>query len=359
MQLAKPYDQVNKLLNLSNAYIVFGQPKEAYGFLQRAKTIYNTLYQDSRVIALGFEDTYANYYEAVGNWKAALEHTKKRHELEKRDYIADHEGAVTRLGMEFESEKKEALLESQRKELALKSENIKTQRWLLVAVSALLLLAVSGVAVYYRLFRQKARIGRQNAELVQEQNHRVKNNLQVVSGLLQLQANRLSDTAAIAALEDTQLRLKVMAALQKKLYENDRLTPIKAADFIQELVDMALLSFGCTPIVPHYEIPETIELPLDYALPVGLIVNELTTNACKYAFADHPDPRLTVRMWRQDNDLHLQLADNGSGFKPPSPTNGVRQSLGMKIIDLQVKQLKGKSSFDITEGTTFRMHFRG
>ncbi|MPR33477.1 sensor histidine kinase [Salmonirosea aquatica] len=357
IELGKPYEQVARLLNLSDAYLAFDQSEESYEILQRAKKKYNTLYPDSRVISLGIESTYARYYEAVGNWKAALEHTKKLHELEKRDYVADHEGAVTRLGIEFENEKKETQLASQRKELALKNENIQTQRWLLFAVSALLLLAVGGIAVYYRLFRQKARMSRQNAQLVQEQNHRVKNNLQVVSGLLQLQANRLSDESAIAALEDTQSRLKVMAALQKKLYENDRLTPIKAVDFIQELVDMALTSFGCSPIVPHYEIPETIELPLDYALPVGLIVNELTTNACKYAFADHADPELTVRMWMQEGTLHLLLADNGGGFKPPSPVRGGRQSLGMKIIDLQVKQLRGKSSFDTTEGTMFQMHF--
>ncbi len=357
IKMNKPYQQVISMLNLASAYLTFGQHNKAYGLIKRAEALHGTLPHKDQGIVGGIQVNYAQYYRAVGNWKAALEHTQKLHELEKRNLISDREGAVTRLGMEFDSEKKEAQLANQRKELALKSQNIKTQRWLLFAVSALLLLAVGGVAVYYRLFRQKARISRQNADLVQEQNHRVKNNLQVVSGLLQLQANRLSDAAAIAALEDTQSRLKVMAALQKKLYENDRLTPIKAADFVQELVDMALLSFGCSPIVPHYEIPETIELPLDYALPVGLIVNELTTNACKYAFADHADPELTVRMWMQGTALHLLLADNGSGFKVPAQAGGARQSLGMKIIDLQVKQLKGKSSFDTTEGTTFQMHF--
>jgi two-component sensor histidine kinase len=357
IELEKPHEQVAMMLDLGWAYLVFEQPEEAFVFIQRAKKLHDTLSPDNKVIVQGFESIYARYYSMAGNWKAALEHTLKLHELQQQNHIADHHGAVTRLGMEFENEKKEAQLASQRKELALKNENLRTQRWFLLSVTALLLLSVWAIAFYYRLFRQKARISRQNAELVQEQNHRVKNNLQVVSGLLQLQANRLSDAAAIAALEDTQSRLKVMAALQKKLYENDRLTPIKAADFVQELVDMALLSFGCSPIVPHYEIPETIELPLDYALPVGLIVNELTTNACKYAFADHADPELTVRMWMEGSALHLLLADNGGGFKPPSPGRGGRQSLGMKIIDLQVKQLKGKSSFDTTEGTTFQMHF--
>ncbi|WP_373511987.1 sensor histidine kinase, partial [Persicitalea sp.] len=314
----------------------------------------------------GLEALYTKYYRAVGNWKAALEHTQKLHELEKGNLLSDRDGAVTRLGMEFENEKKEVQLASQRKELALKSENIQTQRWLLFVVSALLLLAVGGVAVYYRLFRQKARIGRQNAELVQEQNHRVKNNLQVVSGLLQLQANRLSDKAAIAALEDTQSRLKVMAALQMKLYENDRLTPVRAAEFVRQLVEMSLESFGCQDVVVNYDIPDTLEVPLDHALPVGLIVNELTTNACKYAFADHEAPALTIEMRRQGSQqdsrqgsaLSLRVADNGGGFKRSPVVKGGEQSLGMKIIDLQVKQLHGQYSFNATEGTTFRMNFK-
>ncbi len=358
IKINKPYEQVFSMLSLASAYLTFGQHKEAYGLIKRAEEIHGTLPHENRDIVRGLEDLYSKYYQAKGNWKAALEHTQKLHELARENLLADREGAVTRLGIEYETEKKEAQLASQRKELALQNENLQTRNWLLFAISTLLLLAVGAIAVYYRLFRQKERLSRQNMELVQEQNHRVKNNLQVVSGLLQLQANRLHDQVALAALEDTQARLKVMAALQIKLYEKDRLTPVKAKEFVRELVDMALKSFGCHGVVPNYDIPDAIELIPDHALPVGLIVNELTTNACKYAFADHPDPALMVKMWQHNDELHLLLADNGSGIKVPLPGKGTRQSLGMKIIDLQVRQLKGKSDFDTTAGTLFQMHFK-
>lgn len=358
IEINKPYEQVFSMLSLASAYLTFGRHREAYGLLKRAEVLHATLPHENRMIVRGLESLYAKYYQTTGNWKAALEHTQKLHQLQKQEYLSDRQGAVTRLGMEYESEKKEAQLVSQRKEMALQNQNLRTRNWLLFAVSSLLLLAMGTIAVYYRLFRQKERLSRQNMQLVQEQNHRVKNNLQVVSGLLQLQANRISDVDALAALEDTQARLKVMAALQIKLYEKDQLTPIKAKEFVRELVDMALKSFDCNRVVPSYDISDTIELFPDHALPVGLIVNELTTNACKYAFADHPAPALSVRMWQHTDELHLLLADNGSGIKMPSPGKGTGQSLGMKIIDLQVKQLKGKSSFDTTQGTTFHMHFK-
>ncbi len=312
---------------------------------------------NTRNFGESFEFAYAQYYRAVGNWKAALEHTEKLYELKERDYIADQQGAVTRLGIEFENEKKEAQLASQQKELALKNDNLRTQRWFLLSVLALLLLSIGGTAFYYRLYRQKERLSRHNAELVQEQNHRVKNNLQVVSGLLQLQVNRLTDEATIRAVEDTQARIEVMAVLQRKLYDTDQVASMQALEFIRNLVGISLETFGCTAVATHYDIPEALELSPDHALRVGLIVNELVTNACKYAFQNHPDPRLAIKARLQNNAFHLVLADNGAGFVLPPAGQGKKQSLGMKIIQLQVDQLYGQYSFDTTNGTEFRLCF--
>ncbi len=150
-----------------------------------------------------FENTYLQYYKAIGNWKQAYEHVEKLHKLEKNQFLADREGAVSRLGIEYETEKKEALLKSQQKELALSNENQTIQRRFLVALSFLLIGAAVAIVVVYRLYRKNQQISQQNATLVREQNHRVKNNLQVVSSLLTLQSNRLTDEIAKRAVEDT------------------------------------------------------------------------------------------------------------------------------------------------------------
>lgn len=209
----------------------------------------------------------------------------------------------------------------------MKNENLRTQQWLLAAAVALLLVTMGAIAVYYRLYRQKQRLSRHNAELVDEQNHRVKNNLQVVSGLLQLQINRLADPATIAAVKDTQSRIEVMAVLQRRLYDASRTTASRASEFIHEVVGTSLKSFGCGHIVPDYVIPENIALSPDHALAVGLIVNELTTNACKYAFPDPPRPKIEHRS-----------ADGGQRVPPPA----VRQRRGLRAgIERQRPQAAG------------------
>lgn len=358
IELKKPIEQVTMLIDLGWAYLVFEQPEEAFRYLQRAKKLHDTLSDDNKIIEQGFESAYAEYYKTVGNWKAAFQHTEKLHELIQKDYLADHQGAVTRLGIEFENEKKEAQLASQQKELALKSENLRTQQGLLLSVSLLLLLSVGGIAFYYRLYRQKEHLSHHNAELVQEQNHRVKNNLQVVSSLLQLQANRLTDATAIRAVEDAQARIEVMALLQRKLYDTDQVTSMKVQGFIRNLVSTSLEAFDFTTVATHYTVPDTLELSPDHTLRIGLIVNELVTNACKYAFADHPAPALWVKAWMEGGVFHLVVADNGPGFGQSRATPEKRQSLGMKIIQLQVEQLYGDYRFETTAGTEFRMHFK-
>lgn len=356
-EIQKPFEQVKLMLTMAYTHLFFGEPNIALGFLKRAEKLNSTMPHQNRSILRDVVYNYARYYQATGNWKAALEYTQKLHEMQKQEYLADRDGAVTRLSMEYENEKKEAQLTSQQKELTLQNKNLQTQQWLLYALSALLLLAVGAIAVYYRLFRQKERISRQNAELVQEQNHRVKNNLQLVSGLLQLQANRLSDEAAIRAVEDTQSRIEVMAVLQRKLYDTDQLSTMRAQEFIQDVVSNCLQTFGCIDVDTTFTIPPTLELSPDHAMRVGLIVNELTTNACKYAFPNHPNPSLRIKVWQEDTALHLWLADNGPGFTDSLAITEGRQSLGMKIIQLQVAQLYGKYRFDTSHGTSFQMQF--
>ncbi len=226
----------------------------------------------------------------VGNWKWAFDQLQKLHELNRNRYLADREGAVSRLSVEYETEKKEAQLKSQQKELALTAENFKNQRRFLAAMSALFLLAVGASASFYGLFRKNQRLNQQNALLVREQNHRVKNNLQLVSSLLSLQSNRLTDESAKVAVEDSKRRIEVMTTLQRKLYDGNELATVVLADFVGEVVEAVLEVFGQQQVDVQYDIETALKTSDDVALRIGLIINELTTNACKYAFPQHPHP---------------------------------------------------------------------
>lgn len=353
-QKKKPADQVVSMLSLADAYLQFGQPQRAKELLMNAEQLQYTLPANVQGTRIEFEGIYVHYYQVIGDWKQAFEHQQKLFDLEKNRYLADREGAVSRLAVEFESEKKEAQLKSQQTALALNAENLKVQRRFLLAVLGLLLLAVGASGAFYWLYRQNRRISRRNAELVREQNHRVKNNLQVVSSLLNLQANRLTDDATKQVVEDIQSRIETMAILHRKLYDGDDLIAIHLNDFLEELVEQVLRTFGQNDVKPTYDIVP-IDLAADHALRVGLIVNELTTNACKYAFVNNDAPVFRISCVLQREFLEISVADNGPGFDFSQRSN---KSFGMRLIQLQVAQLYGSYQFKSANGTAFWMKFK-
>ncbi len=348
-------EQVKAMLTLANACIQFGQFQRAKGLLIKAEQLQQTLPSNTKGVRWGFESTYTHYYQAIGDWKQAFEHQQKAFDLERNRYLADREGAVSRLSVEYETEKKEAQLKSQQKELALNTENLKNQRRFLGSVSVLLLAAVGGIVVFYRLYRQNQRISRRNAELVKEQNHRVKNNLQVVSSLLSLQSNRLYDEASKQAVAESQSRIETMAILHRRLYDSEQLVGVYLNEFIVEVTERVLHSFGYYDIHPKYDIPP-IEMEADHALRVGLIINELATNACKYAFPNNDAPAFWIACVQKGGYLTLTVSDNGSGFvySPKSV-----KTFGMRLIEMQVEQLEGTYQFQSEgNGAVFWMKFR-
>lgn len=341
------------MLALAEVYLQFGQPQRTKELLTQAEQLQRTLPGNAQAYRFAFEGIYAHYYQVIGDWKRAFEHQQKAFDLERNRHLADRDGAVSRLAVEYETEQKEAQLKSQQTALALNAENLKVQRRFLVAVSALLLLALGASGAFYWFYRQNRRISRRNAALVREQNHRVKNNLQVVSSLLNLQANRLTDDATKEVVEDIQSRIETMAILHRKLYDGDRLIGVYLNDFLEKLVEQILHTFGQGQVKPTYDIAP-IELAADHALHVGLIVNELTTNACKYAFVNNDAPVFRISCVLQRECVEISVADNGPGFDFSQRSN---QSFGMRLIQLQVAQLNGSYQFKSANGTVFWMKF--
>jgi len=351
--------QVYVLQSIACLHLIFNEHQQALTLIREAESMYKEQGIYEVEINQTFAKFYKEYYQSRKNWKKAFEHLEGVQALTINDFVADREGAVSRLSVEYETEKKEAQLKSQRKELALSNKNQNIQRRFLIAISVLLVGAVLATVAFYRLYRKNQRISRQNAELVHEQNHRVKNNLQLVSSLLTLQSNRLTDAAAKNAVEDTQLRIEVMVILQRKLYDGDHLTSVYLLEFMQELVEIVLQTFSNEHVQVVYEISPTLEVSIDHGLRIGFIVNELATNACKYAFPDHPNPKFKVACSTQGDVFELKAADNGKGFQLPKAADGSKnKSFGMQLIQLQVKQLNGTYRFDTTQGTAFQMQFK-
>lgn len=346
--------QVSASQRLAHIYLQFNQPDEAYPFLQQASKLYNSIKIREFKIEKIFAETYMEYYRQKKDWQRAFGQSQKVRSNERDQMMADRNGAVSRLSFEYDTKKKEAKFISQRRELHLSQQNQRTQSWLLVVLSALLLGTAGTSIAFYRISQKNQRLSQQNAALVQEQNHRVKNNLQLISSLLSLQSNRLNDDSARNAVDDSQRRIEVMSLLQRKLYDGDNLVAVNVADFVRELVTMVLKTFEQEQIEVAYQIEPTVMLPADSMMRVGLIINELITNACKYAFPDNPKPLLQIAASIAHKTFHLRVTDNGPGF---DNTKIAVQSFGLRLIQIQVEQLFGSYELENDGRFQFDMTF--
>jgi two-component sensor histidine kinase len=335
------------LLHLAEGYLRFNQAPLAYQALKQAENVYASNNVDEIDIQMGFEQQYVNYYRATGQWQKAFTHLESYNQLERKQLTSDYDGTVARMSVLYETQKKEVRLAAQQIEL----EYLKAQRLSTVLISLLLVVAIGASIILFRLYRINKRTSLHNAELVREQNHRVKNNLQVVSSLLTMQARRLTNEVARKAVEESRLRIDSMAFVHRRLYESDKLVAVNLSEFIQDLTDGVLETFDCGHV--HVELNvEANYLSADKATPLGLILNELITNACKYAFPGQMQPMLRIDCHLKHDLIKLRFMDNGPGLDESlaitvmeSQSARSPKSFGMLLIRSLVAQLRGTCQF--------------
>jgi two-component system, sensor histidine kinase PdtaS len=228
------------------------------------------------------------------------------------------------------------------------------QRWiisLLIAAGLVLLLA----GLVFMLFRT-ARKGKAKVEtLLKELHHRVKNNLQMLSSLLILQSQELKDEKAVEAVKTSEGRVNAMALIHKKLYNTDKNREVNIKEYITELVQYLVQSYGFASRDLKLDLEiEAIQVDVDKAIPLGLIINELVTNAFKYAFADQQFPYLKINLTVQHHVLVLHLKDNGNGIPPED--SKVSESFGMRMVNALTRDLKGTLSISQNNGTGFNLN---
>ncbi|MBI5725825.1 MAG: PAS domain S-box protein [Planctomycetes bacterium] len=195
--------------------------------------------------------------------------------------------------------------------------------------------------------------------LLREIHHRVKNNLQVISSLIGLQSHDIRDATAIEALKKLQNRIKSMAIIHEKLYMSDNLSRIDFADYVATISSNLFHIFG----VDQREIKlfihiDNLDLDLDSAMPCGLIINELLSNALKHAFPASRPGEIRVAMNREkDGSLVLSISDNGRGI-PADINTSKTTTLGLRLINILTYQLGGQLEIKRENGTEFILRFR-
>ncbi len=193
--------------------------------------------------------------------------------------------------------------------------------------------------------------------LLAEIHHRVKNNLAVITGLLELQGYNTENEEAKKVLKDSQLRINSMALIHEKLYQSERLSEIQFDVYINELLDVIKKSHFSTQKPVQINIDaEPVPLTITQAIPCGLLLNEIITNSLKHAFPDDRQGVITISFKKTDSQLKLSIGDNGIGL-PENHNDLKSKSLGMTLIKTLAKQLEAEMFIDTRHGTRYDLIF--
>ncbi len=223
--------------------------------------------------------------------------------------------------------------------------------------------ATQKVGLMHALKEERDRLARSLAEkevLLQEVHHRVKNNLQVVASLLRLQAEGFEGHHAGEALRESQHRVESMAMIHEQLYESGDLRQVNLAEHAALLLNNLLNAYGVLGgRVSGQVVMEPLVLGVDQAIPAGLILNELISNALKHAFPGERSGDISVAGGFENGLVEVRVWNSGAGL-PPDFEPSKSTSLGLRIVQILTRQLKGRLEFErggSKPGTTFRVSF--
>jgi len=193
--------------------------------------------------------------------------------------------------------------------------------------------------------------------LLREIHHRVKNNMQIISSLISLQSAEVSDEKLVSLYKETENRIHSMALVHENLYQSHDLSHIGLSQYVQNLVEDLIYSYGVSnAIETEIEVP-SIEVNLETAIPLGLIINEMVSNSIKHAFPDKKGKIMVKLEIDSDENLILMVSDDGVGLPKDSDIDSIKK-FGLKLIQALIQQLDGKLTFESKNGTTFCIKFK-
>lgn len=341
---------IGKLQNLE------GKSKEAIQSLQKCIKVATRDFGDEYYLsqayeALGFAFAATQAYEEA--YQAFIKYDKLKDSI----FTAEADQRISHLQTEFDVALKESTIKLQETALAQQS----TRQTIIIVIASFLLLFVLVLYKSYQNNKKKnALLERQNKEkefLLKEIHHRVKNNLEIVSSLLALQSAQLTDANAVNVMQESQNRVQSMSMIHQKLYQGTNLSTIEMKDYFNNLGAHVLDSFGMEEQVNLTCEMQALELDVDTAIPLGLIVNELLTNALKYAFPDNRKGEVKLALEQKDKEhLCLEVSDNGIGQNMNEKIG--ETGFGMRLVNLLCQQLQGKMNRMMKDGTSISFEFK-
>jgi PAS domain S-box-containing protein len=191
--------------------------------------------------------------------------------------------------------------------------------------------------------------------LLQEVHHRVKNNLQIICSLLRMQAETVADKRTSAELTVSENRVMSMAMIHEHLYSHADMSSVDLGEYCRELVSQLFSAYSTSTLITHRLETTEIRLTMEQAIPCGLILNELITNALKYAYPGG-EGEVRINLWSRENWIYMKVSDQGVGMRTGfDPTSS--QSLGLTLVHLLTDQLNGELQIGSPPGASFTVRF--
>ena len=189
--------------------------------------------------------------------------------------------------------------------------------------------------------------------LLKEIHHRVKNNLQIVASLLNLQSRQITDPATLAMIRESQNRIKAMALVHERLYRSEDISSIDLLDYVRFMGTNLFNFYDVTPATVRLTVDiSDIRVDINRAIPLGLIINEILSNSLKYAFPSGRKGTIAVTVKKDDSTIRIIVQDDGAGI-PESLDWKKTESLGLRLVNSLTEQLQGTIELDRTAGTKF------
>jgi len=341
---------------LGNLYLKLKQPDKAKPYLD-----FSLLKAESIDSKKDVYDAYlylSDYYNQKEDYKKALEYSDLYISISDELYSLEAQTSTVANQLDFElrNSKKESERSKAIADNALKELGRQEQLSIVTLLVAFLLVVLLGFI--YRSYLIKKRANQRIQTLMRELHHRVKNNLQIISDLLSLQSERLPDELARKAVKAGEDRVRAMALIHKDLYHEDGLKEVNMFSYLEKLTLNLVASYGYDDkqVKVNFTVND-LEIDVDKAIPIGVIANELISNSFKYAFPDHPNPKLQVSLLTRSNDeLELMICDNGIGLGPNTSVKDAT-SFGLKLVHMLTKQLKGKLTVLNENGLKYTLSF--
>ncbi|RFZ90036.1 sensor histidine kinase [Mucilaginibacter conchicola] len=351
-----------------NYYLQNGKPAVAKSFFLEALSGYKLA---------GYENDKKNIFmllykadSSMQNFGTAITWLQQNTRIKDSIFNARKNKQIEELQIAYNTEQKDKNINDLKNAAKVQKLNLKqaeqTRNWIIGGSLMLLVIA----ALLYRQAKVTRKtnglISRKNGMLEQlviekewllkEVHHRVKNNLHTVICLLESQAKYLANDA-LKAIENSQNRIYAMSLIHQKLYRSENIKTIHMDEYIPELVANLRTSFGINGLIGFVFNLDPITLSITYAIPIGLIINEAVTNSIKYAFPEAKKGKITISLIRENHQLQLIIADNGTGLLE-NPMDKQYQSLGIELMKGLVAEINGDIKFDSDPGLQITIIFK-